>query len=154
MRRSDAERRQRAGVQAALPHAAAPLARLQGAGQRGLGRRVPAGHARRQAPLPRAAPSPPPPVLLPPHAAEGLDAGLRRRGGARPAGLPGGRRARHGDERRLHAAAARAPPVRGRQAHDGRSPLQTTRRCAAGLVSPREPALRGVQRAVQLRRLL
>lgn len=138
----------------ALPHAAAPLAGVQGAGQRRVGRQLPAGGgALGQAPVSRATPPPPPPVLVPADAAQGLHAGLRGRGGARPAGLPGRRGARDGHERRLHAAAARAAALRRRQTYDGRAAFQTTRRCAAGVVSPGvESALRGVQRSVQCRR--
>lgn len=154
MRRSIAERRQRAGVPAALPHAAAPLAGVQGAERQRVGQRLPARRgAGRQAAVAGAAPPPAPAILLPPHAAQGLHAGLGGGGRARPARLPGRRRARHRHERRLHAAAAGAAALRGRQAHDGRAALQAARRCAAGLVPPGvEPALRGIQRAVQCRR--
>lgn len=151
--RSNAKWRQRTGVQAALPHAAAPLARLQSAGQRRLGRWLPAGRrARRQTSLPSATSPSPSPIFLSSNAAEGLDSRLGRRGGAGSARLPGGRRARHGDERRIHATTTRTAPLRRRQAHDGRAALQATRRCAAGLVSPGESALWGIQRAVQRRR--
>lgn len=146
--RSEPGRRRRAGVPAALPHAAAPVAGVQGAG-RLVGRRLPAGRGGRQAALPRAAPAPAPPLLLPPDAAQGLHAGQRGGRGARAAGLPGRRRARHRHERRLHAAAAGPAPVRRREAHDGRAAQQAARRCGGRrLPAGGEPALRGVQRAV------
>lgn len=52
---------------AALPHAAAPLAGVQGAGQRRVGRQLPAGGgALGQAPVSRATPPPPPLFSFPP----------------------------------------------------------------------------------------
>lgn len=153
MCRSNAERQQRAGVPAALPHAAAPVARVEGAGRRRVGRRLPAGRAGRQAAVARAAPSPSPPVLVSADAAEGLHARLGGGGGAGPAGLPGGGGARDRHERRLHAAAAGAAALRGCQTDDGGAAIEAARRCAARLVPPGvEPALRRIQRAVQRRR--
>lgn len=154
MRRSDAKRRQRAGVPAALPHAAAPVAGVEGAERRRVGQRLPAGRgAGGQAAVARAAPPPAPAVLLPADSTQGLDAGLGGGSSAGTAGLPGSRGARHRHERGLHAAAAGAAPVRRRQAHDGRAALQAARRCAAGLVPAGvEPALWGIQRTVQRRR--
>lgn len=141
-------------MQAALPHAAAPLAGLEGTGRRRVGWRFPAGwRTGRQAALPRAAPPPPPLILLPSDSPQGLDAGLGGGSGAGPAGLPGCCCTRHRHECGLYAAAAGAAAVRGRQAHDGRAAQQAARRCAARLVPPgHEPALRGVQHAVQCRR--
>lgn len=152
--RSIAGRQQWAGVSATLPHAASSVAGVESTGRRCVGRWLPAGGgASGQAAVSRAAPPPAPSVLVPAYAAQGLDAGLGGGGGARPAGLPGSRCARHRHERRLHAAAARAASVRRRQAHDGRAVFKTARRCAAGLVPPGvEPAFRGIQRAVQCRR--
>lgn len=154
VRRSFAEQREWAGVPAAFPYAAAPVAGVEGSGRRRVGWRLPAGcGAGRQTPVASAAPPPASALLLSTDAAQGFDSRLGGGGGARPAGLPGGRRARHRHERRLHAAAAGAAALRGRQAYDGRASFKAARRCAIGLVPPRvEPAYRGIQRAIQCRR--
>lgn len=123
--RSDLEWRQRASVPAALPHAAAPLARVQGVERRRVGQRLPAGcGAGGQASVASPAPPPAPLVLFPPDAAEGLNARLCGGGCAWSAGLPGRRRARYRHERRLHATAAGAAIVWRCQAHDGRAAIQ------------------------------